>query len=91
MKQWKEETYPEIPNTGSRFSINMISVIRPRGELRFKTIEGTTNTNTNAFIGFLKVLVQDSEKPIFLILDTMPAGSGLGVYRRVMFAYFVSG
>lgn len=108
VKQWKEETYPEIRkeakkvgatiyfgdeasirsdyhsgttwapigetpvirNTGSRFSINMISAISPRGELRFKTIEGTMNTD--AFIGFLKALVQDAEKPIFLILDNHP-------------------
>ena len=48
----------------------MISAISPRGELRFKTIKG--NMNTDAFIGFLKALVQDSEKPVFLILDNHP-------------------
>ncbi|WP_339782511.1 transposase [uncultured Marinobacter sp.] len=31
---------PIIRNTGSRFSINLISAISPRGELRFKTIQG---------------------------------------------------
>jgi len=61
---------PVIRNTGSRFSINMISAISPRGELRFKTIEGTMNTD--AFIGFLKALVQDAETPVFLILDNHP-------------------
>lgn len=109
VKQWKEETYPEIRkeakkvgatiyfgdeasirsdyhsgttwaprgetpiihNTGSRFSINLISAISPRGELRFKTIQG--NMNTDAFLGFLKALVQDVDKPVFLILDNHPA------------------
>ncbi|QFS88243.1 hypothetical protein FIU96_15430 [Marinobacter sp. THAF39] len=108
VKQWKEETYPEIRkeakkvgatiyfgdeasirsdyhsgttwaprgetpiirNTGSRFSINLISAISPRGELRFKTIQG--NMNTDAFLGFLKALVQDVDKPVFLILDNHP-------------------
>ncbi|MCQ4323219.1 transposase [Stutzerimonas stutzeri] len=71
---------PVIRNTGSRFSLNMISAISPRGELRFKTIEATMNTD--AFIGFLKALVKDAETPVFLILDNHPVA--------VMFAYFIS-
>ena len=61
---------PVVRSTGSRFGINLFSAISPRGELRFKTIQGTMNTET--FLGFLKALVQDAKNPIFLILDNHP-------------------
>ncbi|MDV2080062.1 IS630 family transposase, partial [Marinobacter xestospongiae] len=61
---------PLIRGTGSRFSLNLISAISPRGELRFKTLQGTMNAEV--FIGFLKALVRDADKPVFLILDNHP-------------------
>jgi transposase len=61
---------PVVRSTGSRFGINLISAISPRGELRFKTIQGTMNTDT--FLEFLKALIHDAANPVFLILDNHP-------------------
>ena len=61
---------PVVKTTGSRFSANMISAISPRGLLRFMTIDG--RFNATIFIEFLKRLIHNSEKPIFLIVDGHP-------------------
>ena len=62
---------PVVKTTGARFSVNMISAISPRGKLRFMTIDG--RFNAAKFIDFLKRLIHNSEKPIFLIVDGHPA------------------
>lgn len=61
---------PVVRTTGSRFSVNMISAISPRGELRFKAIDGSLNAES--FIDFLKALIKDADNPVFLILDNHP-------------------
>jgi transposase len=61
---------PVVPSTGARFSINLISAVSPRGELRFMGVEG--RLNTKRFIEFLKRLLQGAERPVFLILDGHP-------------------
>ena len=61
---------PVVKTTGARFSVNMISAISPRGLLRFMTIDGRFNATT--FIEFLKRLIHNSEKPIFLVVDGHP-------------------
>ena len=61
---------PVVKTTGARFSVNMISAISPRGLLRFMTIDG--RFNASIFIEFLKRLIHNSEKPIFLIVDGHP-------------------
>ena len=62
---------PVVKTTGARFSVNMISAISPRGLLRFMTIDG--RFNAARFIDFLKRLIHNAEKPIFLIVDGHPA------------------
>lgn len=61
---------PVVKTTGARFSVNMISAISPRGLLRFMTIAGKLNAGT--FIEFLKRLIHNAERPIFLIVDGHP-------------------
>jgi len=62
---------PVVKTTGARFSVNMISAISPRGKLRFITVDG--RFNAGKFIEFLKRLIHNSKKPIFLIVDGHPA------------------
>ncbi|WP_390624101.1 transposase [Fodinicola feengrottensis] len=58
---------PVLEKTGNRKSIGMISAITAGGSLKFGTFTG--NVNSGVFIDFLKKLVRDSRRPVFLILD----------------------
>ncbi len=62
---------PVVLVTGQRFSLNMISAISPRGELRFMVVKG--GVGAKVFIGFLKRLVHGARRPLFLIVDGHPA------------------
>jgi transposase len=58
---------PVIGHTGKRFRLNMISAISAKGELKFMT---TTNKITApVFIEFLKRLIMNYSKKIYLIVD----------------------
>ena len=57
--------------TGQRFSLNMISAISPRGQLRFMVVRG--GVNASVFVDFLKRLVHGQRRPIYLIVDGHPA------------------
>ncbi len=61
---------PVVPHTGARFSLNMLSAVSPRGELRFMVHEGTATAET--FCTFLERLVVGVEQKIFLIVDGHP-------------------
>jgi transposase len=58
---------PVVPHTGNRFSLNMLSVVNARGQLRFMVHEG--RLNGPVFVEFLKRLVYKAPRPIFLVLD----------------------
>ena len=62
---------PMVRVTGQRFSLNMISAISPRGELRFMVVKG--GVGAKVFITFLKRLVHGQRRPLFLIVDGHPA------------------
>lgn len=66
----KGET-PVVRVTGQRFSLNMISAISPRGQLRFMVVRG--GVNASVFVDFLKRLVHGQRRPIYLIVDGHPA------------------
>ncbi|MDA8360825.1 MAG: IS630 family transposase [Gammaproteobacteria bacterium] len=66
----KGET-PVVRVTGARFSLNRISAVSPRGELRFMVVRG--GVGASVFIEFLKRLVQGSPRKIFLVCDGHPA------------------
>lgn len=58
---------PVVPHTGNRFSLNMLSVVNARGQLRFMVHEG--RLNGAVFVEFLSRLMYKAPRPIFLILD----------------------
>ncbi len=60
---------PAIVFSAKRSSINMISTITNQGKLRFMIYSKTMNAER--FITFLKQLIKDSQKKIFLILDNL--------------------
>jgi len=65
----KGET-PVVKATGQRFSVNMISAVSNRGDMRFMVCE--SGINAKVFIEFLKRLLHDIRSPIFLIVDGHP-------------------
>jgi transposase len=58
---------PVVPRTGSRSSVNMLSAVSARGELRFMLVKG--RVNGAVFAEFLRRLMHNAERPVFLILD----------------------
>jgi len=66
-KKWET---PIVRVTGARFSINAISCISSRWELRFMVYE--KNFNSETLIEFLKKLVYKNTKKMTLILDWHP-------------------
>lgn len=76
----KGET-PVIRVTGQRFSVNMISAISPRGDMRFMVVEGSVRNRE--FITFLQRLVSDVRKRIFLIVDGHPTHRSKAVKEYV--------
>ena len=58
---------PVVKDSGGRFGLSVISGVTPRGDMRFKCIEGTMNSTR--FIQFLKQLRGDAGKPIIVVVD----------------------
>jgi len=61
---------PVVETTGARFSVNMISAISAKGQMRFMTVEGTVTATT--FVRFLERLLEGQQRPVFLIVDGHP-------------------
>ena len=72
---------PVVEKTGARFSVNLISAVSPRGQLRFMAFNG--QMNADVFIDFLKRLVYRARRPIFLILDGHPVHTAARVREFV--------
>lgn len=58
---------PLVSTTGARHSLNMISAITATGTLRFTTFTGSCTAAR--FIDFCKRLLQDTNRPVYLIVD----------------------
>ena len=58
---------PVVPHTGNRISLNMLSVVNARGQMRFMVHDG--RLNAAVFVEFLTRLMYKAPRPIFLILD----------------------
>jgi transposase len=58
---------PVVRTTGQRSSVNMISAVSARGALRFMLVRG--KVNGVVFVEFLKRLMHNAVRPVFLILD----------------------
>lgn len=61
---------PVVKVSGQRFSCQMISTVSNRGNLRFMIFDG--KFNADVCITFLKRLIKDTSRKIFLILDGHP-------------------
>jgi len=72
---------PVVETTGARFGLNMISAISPKGQMRFMTFTG--KMNSDKFIEFLKRLIHQAVRPIFLILDGHPVHKSKKVKKYV--------
>jgi transposase len=73
---------PIVTTTGARFGCNMISAVSPRGTMRFMFIEG--KFNAEVFIDFLKRLIHNWLRKVFLIIDGHP------VHKSVAISNFVT-
>jgi transposase len=61
---------PVVTSTGSRFGLNMISAVAAQGEFRFMVVNG--RVNAPQFLEFIKRLVHNADRPVFLIVDSHP-------------------
>ena len=68
---------PVIPGTGQRFSCNMISAITNQGNLSFMVFKD--RFNTDVFLEFLRRLLRQIQRKIFLIVDSHPVHRALKV------------
>lgn len=60
---------PEFYGTGARFSTSMISSVDNMGKLRWMVYEGAMNIDL--FISFLRRIIRDSKRKVFLIVDNL--------------------
>jgi transposase len=60
---------PVVMTEAKRIKINMLSAISNRGKLRFMLYKD--NMNADKLIDFMRRLVHDSKKKVFLILDNL--------------------
>jgi len=65
---------PVVQDSGDRFSVNMISAVSPRGDMKFRTFEG--RMNEDKYLEFLEDLLHDTGKPIIVIADNASYHSG---------------
>lgn len=72
---------PVVRTTGARFSLNIIGAISPQGEFRFMLYE--KSMNAQRFIEFLKRLLHDESRPIFLVVDGHPVHRSRAVKKFV--------
>lgn len=60
---------PVVKTEAQKFKINMLSAVSKRGKLRFVLYK--ENMNSDKLIDFMRRLVHDSNKKVFLILDNL--------------------
>ena len=72
---------PVVRGEAKRAGVNLISAISPDGELRWARVEG--RMTAERFIDFLGALIEDEQKPVFVIVDNHP------VHRSKAVAAFV--
>ena len=68
---------PVIPGTGQRFRCNMISAITNQGRLNFMVFKD--GFNTDVFLEFLRRLLRQVRRNVFLIVDGHPVHHGTKV------------
>jgi len=73
---------PVVGTTGARFSCNMISAVSPKGAMRFMLVK--VRVTASVFVDFLKRLIHNWPRSVFLIIDGHP------VHRSVAVSKFVA-
>ncbi len=68
---------PIIPGSGQRFGCNMISAINNRGHLNFMVFK--SRFDNVIFLGFLKRMVRQIKRKVFLIVDGHPVHHAIKV------------
>jgi transposase len=72
---------PVLKHGGKRLSVSLISTITNKGSLRFMVYDG--GLNIPIFLKFLRRLIQNQERKIFLILDNLKVHHGKKVQSWV--------
>lgn len=72
---------PVVSTTGARFGLNMISAVSAQGEFRLMVVKG--RVGAPRFIEFVKRLLHNAQRMIFLIVDGHPAHKAKSVIRFV--------
>jgi len=62
---------PVVSSTGARFGLNLFSAVSAQGEFRFMTVKG--RVGETQFIEFIKRLLHNMTRMVFLIVDGHPA------------------
>jgi transposase len=70
---------PIVSSTGARFGLNIISAVSRKGEFRFMCVKG--RVNASVFIEFLKRMIHDAKRKVFLIVDGHPTHKALMVKK----------
>lgn len=60
---------PVVRTEAQKFKVNMLSAVSKRGKLRFMLYKD--NMNSDNLIDFMRRLISDSEKKVFLVLDNL--------------------
>ena len=72
---------PVVRSEAKRATVNLVSAISPEGDLRWARVRG--RMTAERFIDFLAALIEDRDKPTFVIVDNHP------VHRAKAVAAFV--
>lgn len=72
---------PVVSSTGARFGLNLISAVSAQGEFRFMTVTG--KVGATQFIEFIRRLLHNAPRKVFLIVDGHPAHKAKCVKRFV--------
>lgn len=72
---------PVVSSTGARFGLNIISAVSAQGEFRFMIMQD--KLAAGVFIDFIKRLIHNADRPIFLIVDGHPVHKSAAVRRFV--------
>jgi transposase len=72
---------PVVSSTGARFGLNLMSAVTRQGHFRFTCVPG--RVNGPVFVEFLRRLLHDSRRRVFLVVDRHPAHTAAVVKRFV--------
>jgi transposase len=75
---------PVVRVTGARFGFNIISAVTPKGSMRFMVVKG--RVGAKEFCEFLRRLMHNAQRIIFLVVDGHPAHKA-GRVRKLVHSY----